>query len=225
MADEKTQAALDELAAKVKPVQVAGNTAGPKSTKAEVDPFAEIEVELKRQQLLKQAAHEERMRQLEIEEKELSIAEKKANLIDAKERQNEREMKRENKSMDSKTKGQALKSLADADRQVQKRCNHRKGGNGLAGVIGGKGDAAQYAVMKHTFCHNDTWVRCLRCGKTWKPPLERSFKNKEDFYTAVAEYRVALEFQTLNSPSSSSQFGFSDGGANMREVMEPVTLR
>ena len=220
MSDEK-QAALDALAAKVKPVPSAVAV----SAASKEDPFAEIEVEFKRQQLIKQAAHEERMRQLEIEEKELSILEKKANLVDAKERQNEREMKRENVSMNSKTKGQALKSMTEADKQVQRRCNHRKGGNGLQGVVAGKGDAAQYAVMKHTFCHNDTWVRCLRCGKTWKPPLERSFKNKEDFYTAVAEYRVALEFQTLNSSSSSSQFGFSDGGANMREVMEPVSLR
>jgi hypothetical protein len=220
MSEEK-QAALDALAAKVKPVPSAVSV----SAASKEDPFADIEVEFKRQQLIKQALHEERMRQLEIEEKELSIQEKKANLVDAKERQDERAVKRENVSMNSKTKGQALKSMMEADRQVQKRCNHRKGGNGLQGVVAGKGDAAQYAVMKHTFCHNDTWVRCLRCGKTWKPPLERSFKNKEDFYTAVAEYRVALEFQTLNSSSSSSQFGFSDGGAHMREIMEPVSLR
>lgn len=217
MAD-KTQADLDSLAAHVTPA--------PAKTNAKTeDPFAVQELEFKRQQLIKQAAHEERMRQLEVEEKLLSIERSKADLEDYKERRDERNMKKENKSMDASTKGQSLKSLAEADRQVQRRCNHKKGGNGLQGVVGGRGDASQYAVIKHTFCHNDTWVRCLRCGKTWKPPLERSFKTKDEFYVAVAEYKMALDFQTHNSPSSSNLFGFSDGGAMMREILEPSTLR
>lgn len=237
MADEqignKSQADLDALAAKITPPvkkteHIQGSTAGTASSTVagnKVDPFAEIEIEFRRQQLLKQAAHEEAMRQVALENAKLSIELQRAQLDDYRDRKDEIANKKENKSQDAKTRGSALLSLAEADRQIQRRCNHKKGGNGLAGVVGGRGDSVHYAVIKHTFCHGDEWIRCLRCGKTWKPPLERSFKTKDQYYIAVAEYKQAQDFQTLNSPSSSSRFAFSDQGANMREIMEPSTLR
>jgi hypothetical protein len=230
MAD-KSQADLDALAAQVAPgpAAVQGSTAAPKATHvvkaAAVDPFAEVEIEFRRQQLAKQAAHEERMRALEVEKQELLIQVAKEDLEDKKEARADRANKIENKASNYKTRGEALKANENKTKQDQKRCNHRKGGQGLQGVVGGRGDSTYYAVIKHTFCHNDQWVCCLRCGKTWKPPLERSFKEKDLFYQALAEYRMALDFPTLNAPSSSSQFQFSDNGASMREVLEPSKLR
>jgi hypothetical protein len=232
MAD-KSQADLDALAAQVAPGPSASTAKGsaevPKAVHVAAvvkeDPFAAVEVEFRRQQLAKQAAHEERMRALEVEKQELLIQVAKEDLEDKKEARADRANKIENKASNYKTRGEALKANENKTKQDQKRCNHRKGGQGLQGVVGGRGDSTYYAVIKHTFCHNDQWVCCLRCGKTWKPPLERSFKEKDLFYQALAEYRMALDFPTLNAPSSSSQFQFSDNGASMREVLEPSKLR
>jgi hypothetical protein len=238
MADQ-TQADLDALAAAITPVASQGQQAAPKVTKVAsgaptpttashstpLDPFEAEERQFKLEQMRKQAAFEDKKREMELEDLQLSIEARRAQLEDHKENKFRREMERENKSMDSKTKGLALRQVADAERQVQKRCNHKKGGNGLQGILGGRGDAGQYAVIKHTMSNGDMWVRCLRCGKTWKPPLERSFKNPSDFIKAEAEYKIAIDFQTLNSPSSSAQFNFSDQGQHFREQMEHVTLR
>jgi hypothetical protein len=233
--DQKSQADLDALAAAVTPVPAKkvhipqqGTVQGNQQSAVQapvLDPFEIEERQFKMEQLRKQAAFEDDKRRLELEDLQLSIEARKAQLEDHKENRFKREMERENKSMDSKTKGLALRQVAEANIQIQKRCNHKKGGQGLQGVIGGRGDAGQYAVLKHTMSNGDMWVRCLRCGKTWKPPLERSFKNPSDFIKAEAEYKIAIDFQTLNSPSSSAQFNFSDQGQHYREVMEHVTLK
>lgn len=236
---DQNQADLDALAAVITPVPVQGSAAGPKASTVTktvstaptpapapaVDAFEIEERQFRLAQMRKQAAFEEKKREMELEDLQLSIDARKAQLEDHKENKFKREMERENKSMDSKTKGLALRQVADAERQVQKRCNHKKGGNGLQGILGGRGDAGQYAVLKHTMSNGDMWVRCLRCGKTWKPPLERSYKNPADFIKAEAEYKIAVDFQTLNSPSSSAQFNFSDQGQFYREQMEHVSLR
>ena len=164
-------------------------------------------------------------KQLEVASKKLEILEKQANLQDLQERLAERELKRENKRQRSLTNGQTLKQLATNDLAAQKRCNHRKGGNGAQGVVGGQGDDSQYAVLKHTFANGDMWVRCLRCGKTWKPPIEEAFKTEAEFLAAVVVYETAKNFQTRNVASGSCQFRFSDGGKHYREVTQNSTLR
>ena len=251
---EKSQADLDKLAAQITPdvqaqvlqaqvlqaqvlqAQAAGGAAqqatnqatNAKATVAKIekaDPFAEVELEFRRQQLAKEAAHIEKMRQIALEKEVLLLELAKEDLEDKREARNERANKLENKASNYRTRGEAINANNNKTAQDQKRCNHRKGGQGLQGVVGGRGDSTYYAVIKHTFCHNDTWVCCLRCGKTWKPPLERSFKTKDEFYVAIAEYKMALDFPTLNAPSSSSQFQFSDNGARMRDVLEPSKLR
>src|SRR5581483_7940833 len=146
------------------------------------------------------------IKRLELEAKKLEVQEKKANLQYLRERLDERELRRENIRQRSITNGQTLQQLAAADRLSQSRCNHRKGGNGAEGVVTGQGDDSQYAVLKHTFCNGDTWVRCLRCGKTWKPPILSKFKTKEDYELALAEYQAAVGFQTRNVTSGSIMF-------------------
>lgn len=155
---------------------------------------------------------------LEKQRLELELLEKRANLQDLEERLAERELKRETKRQRSITNGATLTSLDNNDRAAQRRCNHRKGGNGAHGVVGGQGDDAQYAVIKHTFANGDQWVRCLRCGKTWKPPVRSRYASEQDFLKAVVDYETAINFQTRNVPSGSVQFRFSDNGQFYREV-------
>lgn len=165
------------------------------------------------------------IKKAELAAKQLELKERTANLQDVEERLAERELKRENKRQRSLTNGQTLKQLAQNDNAAQKRCNHRKGGNGAQGVVAGQGDDSQYAVLKHTFANGDMWVRCLRCGKTWKPPVKEDFDSEAQFLKAVVEYETAVNFQTRNVPSGSVTFRFSDNGAYYREVTKSTTLR
>jgi hypothetical protein len=116
-----------------------------------------------------------------------------------------------------------LKQLAHNRELVQSRCNHRKGGNGAAGVVGGQGDDTQYAVLKHKMSNSDWWIRCLRCGKWWTPPIEEDYATVEGFKGAQAEYRTALEFPTRNIGSTSVPFQWGDGGKFFREQLRHTT--
>lgn len=196
------------------------------------------------------AALELEIKRKELEKVNLELEEKKANLQDLRERLDERAIKRHDKRQTSITNGVTLQQTAQNDKMVQTRCNHRKGGLGRDGVVGGQGNDSQYAVLKHTFLNGDTWVRCLRCGKTWKPPVEENYYfdaagihvppgsddrgrllkpagtlNQEQYLAAVVQYQTALNFETLNKPSSSYMFSFSDGGKIFRHVTNSATLR
>lgn len=165
------------------------------------------------------------IKKLELEAKQLEVKERKANVQDLEERLAERELKRVDKGQRSKINGASLKSIAQDTEAAQKRCNHHKGGNGAHGVVAGQGDDSQYSVLKHVFSNGDQWVRCLRCGKTWKPPIEDRFKTKEEYLAVYAEYQQAINFNTRNTTSGSVAFKFSDGGAFYREQLEHTTLR
>ena len=171
--------------------------------------------------------------EMEAEFKSLELQAKRLELEDLQERVDERKLKRDLKSSRVRSNGQILENNLAQRRTVQANCNHKKGGNGLEGFVGGQGDDPQYSVLKHTFLNGDMWVRCLRCGKWWKPPVEESFFfdehgrevspedgkfNKERFDQAWAEYQRALAFPSRNAPSSSYQFRFSDGGKIFRTV-------
>lgn len=170
-------------------------------------------------------AMQEELARLELESKRLELKEKQLNLEDIQDRLDERKTKRDTIRQTSLTNGATLKSLAEVDRMVQKRCNHRKGGNGAAGVVGGQGDSADYSVIKHIMLNSDMWIRCTRCGKTWKPPVKEHFDTVEEYLRVFAEYEAAKAFQTKNSTSSSQQFRFSDNGAYFREITRYTNLR
>lgn len=163
--------------------------------------------------------------------KALELRKAEAELQDLEERLAERELKRENKRQRSFTNGATLKQLAANDKSHQERCNHKKGGNGAEGIIGGQGDDPQYAVIKHRMPNGDVWIRCLRCAKTWKPPVESEFTDKDSKFNqagydvAQREYLDALAFQTRNQTSGSIVFQFSDGGKHFREVTKNTNLR
>jgi hypothetical protein len=167
--------------------------------------------------------------ELEIKRKELAtknleILEKEANLQDIQERLAERQGKRQDKSEKAKSNGLTLAQNRAALKAVQDRCNHKKGGNGENGIVGGQGDDSQYAVLKHIFLNGDMWVRCLRCRKLWKPPIKKNFTTETSYQAAWDVYNAARNFQTRNGTSSGYQFRFSDGGEYFREVTEHVNL-
>jgi hypothetical protein len=172
-------------------------------------------------------AMEAEIKALELEEKQLAVKFQKANLVDMEERLAERELKRESRRQDAQSKGAALSVKAKNEATQQSNCNHKKGGNGAQGVVGGQGDDSQYAVLKHTFANGDTWVRCLRCGKTWKPPVKSDFKNNAEGYTAAMNvYKAALQFQTRNVPSKGIVFSYGEGGVELyRENTKNANLR
>lgn len=170
------------------------------------------------------------LKRINLQNAELELELKKAQLQDAREQLDNRKVKREDKESKIRANGQNLKQDRLRKNANQGVCNHRKGGDGAAGVVGGKGTDAQYSVMKHVFANGDTWVRCLRCGKTWKPPLKKRFKSDEAYKAALASYNEAVNFPTRNHTSSSQQFqwGFNEQGQGgkefYREVMENVNL-
>jgi len=178
----------------------------------------------------KTEAPKQTMQEMEFELKQLEIQAKRAELEDTKERLAEREMKRETKRQRGATNGLTLKQMKDTDARIQRRCNHKKGGNGLEALANGQGDDAQYAVIKHQMCNGDIWVRCLRCGKTWKPVTEKEFTvdgklDRAAMELADKEYKEAVAFTTKNVQSGSIQYRFSDGGEDFRNKMANVTLR
>lgn len=171
-------------------------------------------------------AMEMELKALELENAKLALEERKANTIDLKERLQERELNRENVRQEAYTKGSTIKALDNNRVKQQERCNHKKGGNGAQGVVGGLGDDSQYAVLKHKFAHGDVWVRCLRCAKTWKPPVKSQFINNQAGYDAAMDvYKQALNFQTRNVASGGIVFQYSDGGEFAREQMAATDLR
>ena len=126
------------------------------------------------------------------------------------------------KSMeDAKASGRVLTELARNTAHRQFECNHCKGGTYTQKMVFGsdgisrremvfptKGQSPYYAVIKHQMIHGDIWVRCLRCGKWWKPPLRKDHKDDRSFWRAMFEYEEALNFKTNNTASGSVQCRF-----------------
>ena len=102
----------------------------------------------------------------------------------------------------------ATKSFLAQREAQQNRCNHRKGGRGAGDVIEGKGNAAEYAVIKHRLPHGAYFVLCLRCSKEWHPDTTRIGGTPE-----TPGYAEALNFPTDNTASGSSTFNFAHTSA------------
>lgn len=205
-------------------------------------------LEIARLQLLEQEAIIEDLK-ARAEARALEIKERQANLVDLQERLDERMLKRQSRETVFRGHGQNLKQDAANRESKQSICNHRKGGDGAQGVIGGQGDDMQYCIARHIMANGDIWVRCLRCGKLWKPPLVRTYfldpktrpqspqeaREKSTAYDfAWRQYDEALKFPTRNHTSGTHTFqwglvrnaeGGTEGGAeHYREKMANVTL-
>ena len=170
----------------------------------------------------------------DLELKRLELLEHETNLEDLRERLAERQLKRKSRNSVFRGRGANLKQDTINRKTKQEICNHHKGGDGAQGVIGGQGDDTQYAIMRHIMGNGDIWVRCLRCGKTWKYPVASQYDTKQEYQAALAEYKEALKFPTRNHTSGTHTFqwgmvknaeGNVEGGPEFyREKMKSVTL-
>lgn len=95
---------------------------------------------------------------------------------------------------------------------MQDACKHKKGGSkGKATILSGNSD--QRSIIIHTEPWGETYVMCQRCRKEWREPLFwlrrvdiAAFKkivaiDRKAYTQAMEEYKLALQFDTDNSPS------------------------
>jgi len=210
---------------------------------------------------------DEQIKQIELQEKLLSLELKKADLEakllekqereyhikDLKARLADRDISEKQLKEDREQQGRTFAQQDATDAYRYKICTHKKGGIVTPRdmrVLTTGGNNIQYAIMKHQMINGDIWVRCLRCGKTWAPPVEKNFffdaKGKNvapqdgqfdhnRFERAREEYIRATMFETNNSMSGSVQCRFStfdtesgkmvDAADKYRESIASTTLR
>jgi hypothetical protein len=210
---------------------------------------------------------EEQIRQIELQERQLSLELKKAELEakllekqereyhikDLKARLADRDIAEKQTKEDREQQGRTFAQQDATDTYRYKICTHKKGGIVTPRdmrVLTTGGNNIQYAIMKHQMINGDIWVRCLRCGKTWAPPVEKNFFfdakgrcvapndgqfDKARFERVREEYVRATMFETNNSMSGSVQCRFArfdvesghmiDAADKYRESIASTTLR
>jgi hypothetical protein len=159
-----------------------------------------------------------------------------ADLQDITERLADRQNKRTTKSQEYFSRGRELQKTARDQEAVQNACQHKKGGRG--NIPGGflRGNDVNYSVIKHVLPTNQMYIRCTRCGKTWKPVSQLDFDmksadGKAAYEKAKADYQWAVDANTDNSMSTSITFQHTSEDNNVtankfvHDVMKDVTLR
>lgn len=196
-----------------------------------------LEVQLKKQQL----------ESLVLEQKE-----REYNIKDLQNRLSKRDHEEKQKKENLQAQGQTFAQDEAQDKLRWKICTHKKGGVVSPRdmrVLHTGGNKEQFAVLKHQMINGDVWVLCLRCAKTWKPPLESDFYlnakgisvapidgtfSRERFEQATFEYLQAVNFNTNNTMSTSVQCRFStldkdgrvmDAADKYRELVGASNLR
>ena len=162
----------------------------------------------------------------DAELKQLELEERRYHIKDLKSRIEVRELKEMQVQNDRASQGRTFAQDEATDAYKWAVCTHRKGGlvsqrDMRALTTGGNED--QYAVIKHQMINGDIWVRCLRCCRTWSPPVEEKFFFRDGkvvapqdgvfdaaaFAKAQMEYQIAVAFPTRNSMSGSVQCRFT----------------
>lgn len=159
-----------------------------------------------------------------------------ADFQDISERLADRQNKRNTKSQEYESRGRELIKTGRDQAAVQNACQHKKGGRG--NIPGGflRGNDVNYSVIKHTLPTNQMYIRCTRCGRTWKPVSQfdydmKSAEGKSAYEAAKVEYQRAVDFNTDNIESSSITFQHTSDDNNVtaqkfvHDVMKNVTLR
>lgn len=134
------------------------------------------------------------------------------------------------------SRGRELRNTAVSQAKHQAGCSHRKGGKGIDALQRGGTDASDHSIIHHLLPNNEWWMRCTRCGKTWRPPHPEDFnlksaEGKAEFEQAKADYKWALEAPTNNSPSTGITFKHESDDDNktakqfVHDVMKDVNLR
>jgi hypothetical protein len=197
-----------------------------------------LELEIKRRQL----------EALDLEQQERTY-----HIQDLKHRLAERETTEKQLQEDRSMQGRTFAQQRATDNYRYSICTHRKGGVVTPRdmrVLHTGGNKEQFAVIKHQMINGDIWVRCLRCGKTWNPPVEKNFFfnakgenvapqdgqfDRAKFELAQSKYLEATMLNTNNSMSTSVQVRFSrfdpeskrmvDAADVYRENIASTTLR
>jgi hypothetical protein len=134
------------------------------------------------------------------------------------------------------SRGRELENTKRSQHKHQDQCSHKKGGRGIESLQKGGTDASDHAIIHHLLPNNEWWLRCTRCGKTWRPPYAEDFDlktadGKEAFEKAKTDYQWALNAPTNNQPSSGITFQHhsedDDKTAKkfVKDVMRDVNLR
>ena len=199
------------------------------------------------------AAIELSIKKAQLEDIELQKQERALNIQETRARIGDRQNTQLQKQLDTTGRGKTLAQQKLADENRWAACTHKKGGMVSArnmSALSTGGNAMQYAVIKHQMINGDMWVRCLRCGKTWLPPVKDNYYfndkgksvapkdgkfNAEKFAQAEVDYRRAVNFETNNSPSGSVQCRFSkwdekseqwvDAAQEYRDAVKSSNLR
>jgi hypothetical protein len=198
----------------------------PKFIIPEVDPTASVDEQIKSAELASKLMELELKRRA-LESQALEIEERKYHIKDLRSKIADRDIREKQVQEDREQQGRTMAQQEATDTYRYSICTHRKGGMASprdVRVLSTGGNAAQYAVMKHQMINGDIWVRCLRCGKTWAPPVQKNFYfddkgrrvapqdgtfNLAKFQAAVEEYKRALMFETNNTMSTSVQCRFT----------------
>lgn len=203
------------------------------------------ELESKRIELL--------IKQRQLDAMDLEDQERQYHIKDLKHRLNERDTKEKQSREDREQQGRTFAQQRATDNYRYSICTHRKGGVVTPRdmrVLTTGGNKEQFAVVKHQMINGDIWVRCLRCGKTWSPPIEKNFFfdakgqqvapqdgkfDREKFNVAQQKYIEATMLNTNNSMSTSVQCRFStfdvesgrmvDAADKYRESIASTNLR
>ena len=196
------------------------------------------------------------LKKAELEAKLLEKTEREYHIKDLKARLADRAMEEQQVQEDRAQQGRTFAQQDATDLYRFSICTHKKGGIVTPRdmrVLTTGGNNVQYAIMKHQMINGDIWVRCLRCGKTWAPPVEKNYFfndkgkqvapqdgqfNKVRFEKAREEYTHATMFETNNSMSGSVQCRFHvkqeqpdgtfkdvDAADKYRENIASTTLR
>lgn len=211
-----------------------------------VNPTASVEDQIKQAELAAKLL-EIKIKQQALEAQTLEIEERTYHIKDLKARLADRNVIEMQAKEDREHQGRMFAQQDSMDQFNWGRCTHKKGGNVSPRdwtVLKTGGNAVQYAIMKHQMINGDIWVRCLRCGKTWNPPVEKNFFfnaegknvapvdgifNKARFEKAAADYKEATMFPTNNSMSTSVQCRFGrtilDSEGKKREIDAADTYR
>lgn len=216
----------------------------PVELSAEDKEIKRLEIEAKRMEL--------EIKRKQLEAIELEQQERTYHIKDLKQRLADRDMKEKQAQEDRMSQGRTFAQQKATDELRFRMCTHKKGGVVTprdTRVLSTGGNKEQYAVIKHQMINGDIWVRCLRCGRTWAPPIEKNFFfdergvqvapqdgtfDRTKFAEAQMRYLEATMFNTNNSMSTSVQCRFSridkdgrliDAADTYRENIASTTLR
>ena len=134
------------------------------------------------------------------------------------------------------SRGRELRNTEASQKKHQEGCSHRKGGRGIEALQRGGTDASDHSLIKHLLPWNEWYIRCQRCGRTWKPTHAEDYdlttpEGKAAFEQAKIDYKWAMDAPTNNSSSSGITFRHTSEDDNktankfVHESIKEVNLR